>query len=300
MLKKFFQKHKILAVAAFVAGVLIVTVLVPLCINWLYEQPAPVQFFSVKWEAKDALAFYGTILASVVTIIGVFISIKQAQITYHIDEVNKVKPYFALSYYTKHCHYNLFEFVSQKDAIKSDKTNNENYYEEVRVQKVYIIIEKSGIRYTDELSEQQRVCLEQSGYEWRSSDNKAWTLSKRQLLSLSFDAENIGNGAAIDTKIGFNKHGDRKLSTRVYTVKKDSSFYFQIYCEDVSILANSDYEIVIKYSDMIGNSYVQKYPVSFKKERKECQSYIVGTIDFTGKQEVFCPDMEDMNEQNEI
>ena len=58
MLTKFFQKHKILAVAALVVGVLIVTVLVPLCINWLYEQPAPVRFFSVKWEAKDALAFY--------------------------------------------------------------------------------------------------------------------------------------------------------------------------------------------------------------------------------------------------
>lgn len=296
----FFQKHKLFAVAALVAGLLIATVFVPLCINWLYEQPAPAQFFSVKWEAKDALAFYGTILASVVTIIGVFISIKQAQKTYHNDEINKVKPFFALSYYIKHYRYSPFEDVFQKDITKLDKTKNEDYYEEVRIQKVYIVIEESGIRFMDGLSKQQQACLEHLGYEWNSSDNKAWMLSRRCLLSLPFDAENIGNGAAIDTRIAFNKRGDAKHSARLYTVKKDSSFYFQIYCEDANILVNSDYEIVLKYSDTIGNSYVQKYPVSFKKEEKENQSRIIVTIDFTGKQEAFCPDMEDRNEKNEI
>lgn len=299
-MKKFFQKHKVFAVLALALGLLLVTVFVPLCINWLYELPAPVRFFSVKWEAKDALAFYGTILASAVTIIGVFLSIKQAQATYHNDEINKVKPYFALSYYNIHCHYSPFEYAFRKDATKSDEENGEDYYEEVRTQKVYIIIEESGIRFMDGLSKEQRERLEHLGCEWKSSGNKAWTLCRRQLLTLPFDAENIGNGAAVDTRIAFNKQGNIQRSAVLYTIRKDSSFYFQIYCENTDILANSNYEIVLKYSDTIGNSYVQKYPVFFRKEGKENQSNIMATIDFTGKQEKFCPDTEDINGKDEI
>lgn len=299
-MKKLFQKHKILAVLVLVLGLLLVTVFVPLCINWLYGQPAPIQFFSVKWEAKDALAFYGTVLAAVVTIIGVFLSIKQAQATYHNDEINKVKPYFALSYYNIHYHYSPFEDGFRKDVTKSDKEDDENYYEEVRTQKVYIIIEESGIRFMDGLSKEQQERLEHLGYEWQSSGNKAWTLCRRHLLSLPFDAENIGNGAAIDTRIAFNKQGNIHRSTVLYTVRKDSSFYFQIYCENADILANGNYEIALKYSDTIGNSYVQKYPVFFKKAEKENQSNIIATIDFTGKQEKFCPDTEDINGKDEI
>lgn len=41
----------------------------PLIINWMFSQPAWCDFFAVDWETKDALAYYGSALGFVGTVI---------------------------------------------------------------------------------------------------------------------------------------------------------------------------------------------------------------------------------------
>lgn len=80
-------------------GFLIFVVAIPIIINCLFKFSSPCELFAAEWEAGDALDFYATMLGSVATIVGVYLSIDAAQKNYHEDEINKVKPYLALTHY---------------------------------------------------------------------------------------------------------------------------------------------------------------------------------------------------------
>ena len=88
-MKSFLSKHKWKLLLAFI----IFIVAIPFGINSLFKLTSPLDIFVAEWEAGDALAFYGVMLASATTIIGVYISIEYAQRNYRVDEVNRVKPY---------------------------------------------------------------------------------------------------------------------------------------------------------------------------------------------------------------
>lgn len=49
--------------------VLLATIGVPLLINWVFTIPAKCDLFAVNWEAKDALAYYGSALGFIGTVI---------------------------------------------------------------------------------------------------------------------------------------------------------------------------------------------------------------------------------------
>lgn len=58
---KFIIKHK-KALHVIVFLLLIITIGIPLLINWLYKQPALIPFFVAEWGAADALSYYGSVL----------------------------------------------------------------------------------------------------------------------------------------------------------------------------------------------------------------------------------------------
>lgn len=64
-----FLKKNWLAVFGCVVAVLFAIVGVPLLINWAFSKPAWCDFFAVDWEAKDALAYYGSALGFIGTVI---------------------------------------------------------------------------------------------------------------------------------------------------------------------------------------------------------------------------------------
>lgn len=64
-----FLKKNRLAVFGCVIAVLFSVVGVPLLINWAFTIPAWFDFFAVDWEAKDALAYYGSALGFIGTVI---------------------------------------------------------------------------------------------------------------------------------------------------------------------------------------------------------------------------------------
>jgi len=64
-----FLKKNWLAVVIVAIIVLLAVVGVPLLINWAFTKPAWCDFFAVDWEAKDALAYYGSALGFIGTVI---------------------------------------------------------------------------------------------------------------------------------------------------------------------------------------------------------------------------------------
>src|SRR5574344_1869114 len=48
----------------------------PLIINILYKRQAPFDWLSVEWDSSAALTYYGTIIASIIAVFGVFLTIR--------------------------------------------------------------------------------------------------------------------------------------------------------------------------------------------------------------------------------
>lgn len=65
---EFLKKHWLATVLS-VLIVIFAIVGVPLAINWAFTQPAFCDFFAVQWNASDALAYYGSALGFLSTVI---------------------------------------------------------------------------------------------------------------------------------------------------------------------------------------------------------------------------------------
>lgn len=292
-MKAFLSKYKwklLLAFAIFIVAI-------PLGINSLFKLTSPLNIFIAEWGAGDALAFYGVMLASATTIIGVYISIEYAQRNYRIDEVNRVKPYFALTHYRSQSKLNpsaLFN-SGEVETNKGEKNQDVFTYEEHRVKAIYIIIEKTTISFRERLSKAQEQRLRSGGFEWCNQGGGCHTLHARTFVSMPFKVENVGNGAATNTMVAFYKKGEKRKGVSLYTIKQGDSFYFHIFCDDENIVKGNDYMIELIYGDIIGNDYSQKYPVAFDEDA-ETKRFCT-TVDLSGTQKL--TDMNTEEDKNE-
>lgn len=294
-MKAFLSKYKwklLLAFAIFIVAI-------PLGINSLFKITSPLNIFIAEWGAGDALAFYGVMLASATTIIGVYISIEYAQRNYQIDEANRVKPYLALTHYKSHSKANLFSNLAPGQTEKSigEQDQGASEYEEYRLERVYIIIDQATIEFRDRLSDAQQQRLKSGGFEWCNQGGGCHTLHARTFVSMPFEVENVGNGAATNTTVAFYKKGEKQKGekqkgVKLYTIKQGASFYFHIFCDDANIVKGNDYIIELLYGDIIGNYYSQKYPVVFGEDA-ETKRFRT-TVDLSGKQ-----DLTDMNTEED-
>lgn len=278
-MRKYLSKYKwqiILAFAVFI-------VIIPAVINWFFKLESPCNFFVAEWEAGDVLAFYGAMLASVTTILGVYISIEYAQRNYRIDEANRVKPYLSLTHYKSESKSNLFAGLSLGTTEAERVEQPQSYYKEYKLNEVYIVIDQAEIRFQDRLSDSQQRRLQSGGLEWHDHGDGSRVLLPHPLVSMPFDVENVGSGAAINTRIAFYKKGEERRGANLYTIKMKDSFYFHIFCDDAERVVGREYVIELLYGDIIGNYYSQKYPVQFKKDAGTNQVY--PTVILTGKQE---------------
>lgn len=199
-MKAFISKYKwnlLLAFAIFIVAI-------PFGINSLFKLTSPLNIFIAEWGAGDALAFYGVMLASATTIIGVYISIEYAQRNYRIDEANRVKPYLALTHYKSHSKANFFSNLAPGQTGKSieEQDQGASTYEEYRLERVYITINQATIEFRDRLSDAQQQLLKSGGFEWCNQGGGCHTLQARSFVSMPFEVENVGNGAATNTNIG--------------------------------------------------------------------------------------------------
>ena len=259
---------------------LLLIVGIPVLINCLFKIHPTISFFSAEWNAGDALGFYGTLLASLIAIAGVYLSINYAQENYRKDERNRQLPYLALTYMQKDSRFNLFDSAFTQASENRDDV--ESYYAEYRLDRVYIVITKDGIEYRKKLDGKQNSILQQGGLTW-DTEEKAKVLRPHNYISLPFEIENVGNGAAIDFKLAFNKNDcPNRRAVSLYTLKCGSKVYFHIFSDLESESILGDYNLDLEYSDILCNHYSQKYPISFQKEGNQIKQ----TMDFSGKQDL--------------
>ncbi len=279
-MKSFLSKNKWKLLLAFV----IFIVLIPLAINALFKIAAPLSMFAAEWEAGDALAFYGAMLASATTIVGVYVSVEYAQRNYRQDEVNKVKPYFALTHYKSSTKVNFLSVIGLNQENEETEEKSKDSYEEYRLDKVFIVIEETGVKYQNDLTKAQKERLESGGLETCAHSNGCRTVQAHPFYSMPFEIENVGSGAATNTKITLNRKGNRRIGVDLYTIKQNDSFYCHIFCDQVEAVAGQEYMLELIYDDVLGNQYIQKYPTRFYKN-DEIDKYCV-SVNLNGAQKI--------------
>lgn len=273
-MKEWIRKHwwKLVLVAGFfIIGI-------PLLINWLYKQPARIDFFRMGWNVDAVLTYYGSIIAAVATVLGVFLSVKYAQENYREDERNRQLPFMALSFLRRESKFHLFDMTNTEGKNSEDE---EEYYYEFKLRKIYIIITKSEIIYKKRLSKDQNDLLMKNGYKTVKEGNRI-SLVPKDFVSMPMELENVGNGPAIDVRVSLYKDKERIRAVSLDTLKNGDTIYIHIFSEEnvKSILGKYILEVI--YKDILSNAYTQKYPVTIAKNNNRVESYIA----FSAEQEM--------------
>ena len=293
-MREYLSKYKWQIILAFTVFI----VIIPAVINWFFKLESPCNFFVAEWGAGDVLAFYGAMLASVTTIFGVYISIEYAQRNYQMDEANRVKPYLSLTHYKSESKTNWGLGIPAEATDADGVVQPQSYYTEYKLDKVYIVIDQAEIRFQDNLSDNQQQRIKSGGFEWYDHGGGCRSLQSHPFVSMPFDVENVGSGAAINTMIAFYKKGEERRGASLYTIKQVDSFYFHVFCDDADSVVDNEYVIELLYGDIIGNYYSQKYPVQFKRDAGTGR--FCTRVNLTGKQEIDEKNMkESQNGENE-
>ena len=272
---RFIKKHWLFV--AFIVFLLVVGI--PAIINWLFKIQPSIEFFSAEWEAGDVLTFYGSLLAAIATIFGVFLTVRYAQENYRADERNKQLPFLALTYMRKKSKFYFFD-TGLKEQPPENVDDPNDYYLEYRLKNVYIVITSSGIEYKSKLSPDQYNILKRCGQMWEEKDGRL-SQSVRSYISLPFELDNVGNGAAIELKVSLYKKDDLvKKAVSIDTLRVKESFYVHIFSEVETDNILGDYVLAFRYKDILSNTYSQSFPMVFLRKGQN----IVEQVGFSGKQ----------------
>lgn len=244
----------------FVSVLLFFALVGPLFLNWFFYLPSLCPVFNVGWGIEDALSYYGTMVAAVATVVGVYVSIEAAQKNYHEDEVNKVKPYLALTLYHSACNVRLFG-DDQNNSSTHEKDNPPSY-EEYILDKVCIVIENQQILFKRKLSDEQRKIVETYGIHLRDIGNLEYVIDSGNYIDLPLMIENIGNGAATNMYIGFYRKDDDARGINLYTFKVGQVAHCEIFSNAPKEELFGEYILNMTYGDISGHHYSQRYPIT--------------------------------------
>ena len=182
----------ILVVLAFV-------IIGPIIINCLFKLHPSREFFVAEWDASAMLSYYGTIIAAVIAIYGIFITIRYSQKSYKDDVRDRTMPFIVIDMLKTRSRTNLFKSKDTKICAKQV----EGYYE-YKLTDYYCILENGVIRYSTGLTKTQQELLDNGGTRWVYSENGG-RLQVVDDICVPFEFENVGNGAAIRMRYGLNR-----------------------------------------------------------------------------------------------
>lgn len=279
MMRKPWTKWILIAIIA-----LALIVGVPIIINECYKTNSG---YMTIWGAADALAYYGAIIASVGAAVGVFVSIKAATKNYQDDLRARVMPFIAVTPFERKAIVNTMALLKEKveKTERPAKTDNTPavQYDEYKLSQIYFVITEHGIDAKNGLDKSQQAILAHAGNSWVSVAGGLEMLQRTDFYSMPLEIENVGNGTAVNLRIGFNRMGDRNKYRfiRPMMLKQSQTVYIHIFSTADYDIVHGDYSLEFHYEDIYGSKYSQKFPVEYGKN-KDNQEY--QSIDLVGKQ----------------
>ena len=271
----------------FLLAMVVVIVIIPFCINAVFKIHAPWYFLQAEWDASAALSFYGSIVAGVIAVYGVFLTIQYSQKSYKEDVRNRTLPFIAVEMLKTYSYKKLFPASTEQGTEES-----EGYYE-YKLQDYYCILENGSITYKTKLSKNQQELLENGGLKWVANASGRSMVAADDVC-VPFEIENVGNGPAIQFRYGLNRI-ETKAADRQYlpviALKPKKPITFHIFSENCGIDSNNlgNYVLEFFYEDIYRNHYSQSFEIIIEYGKKENapivsinlehkQNYLGGTI----------------------
>lgn len=271
--------------------------LIPLAINYLFIIGDSYPLICVKWDAGDVLGFYGAILAAIGAIVGVYLSIQQAQKNYREDIKNQVLPYIAITQLKGRTTYNAFA-DSFSEEKKSSEDNLEPFpapeYKEGKLSRIYFVIENGKIINYLEMPEKYSKLLLTNGAEWIQIAQGGSALTKTPYISMPIEIENVGKGPALYLRIGFYRADDTPGYLSPIVLKTGQTFYIHIFSALPKEKLSKKYILDFAYQDIYKNKYSQSFPFTVEEnacalnldvEQKEI-STLTKQIGFSGRNNI--------------
>ncbi len=257
-MKKWIKQRK--KSISFVVGAILIG---PMIINCLFKLHPSIGFFVAEWDASAMLSYYGTIVASIIAIYGIFITIQYSQKSYKDDVRDRSMPFIVIDM-LKTSSYKTF---SQPSSTETDALHIEGY-REYKLTDYYCILEKGEIVYKTGLTKKQKKLLDDGGMRWVPCKNGG-SMQVVDEICVPIEIENVGNGAAIRMRYGLNrKETDDKNRNYLPTLslKPDTPMMFHIFSEDCSKHSKNlgKYVLSFYYEDIYSNKYEQNFDISIE------------------------------------
>lgn len=250
----------------------------PIVINSLFKLHTSLDFFVAEWDASAMLSYYGTIIAAIIAIYGIYITIQYSQKSYKDDVRNRSMPFIVID---------MLKTSSYRNLMKSNNTEATTKpiegYREYKLTDYYCILDKGKLEYKTCLTKSQQELLNNGGMKWVPRENGG-TMQVTDEICIPFEIENIGNGTAIRMRYGINRKETRDADRKylpVISLKQSTPMMLHIFSEDCSknSLNLGQYVLSFYYEDIYSNRYEQYFDISIEYDKeKNCP---VGSVDMS-------------------
>lgn len=265
--------------AGALAAILVLIIGIPIIINETYKHSG---FYVTMWDAADVLSYYGTVIAAIIGIAGVYLTVYGANKNYRDDARNRILPYIGINVIDVRQPDPFLEGFGAEDY---STTNNDRIIEDSLTGKArnhlfFVIDGKSKIRVTESLPDAEAKKLMETEVIWRRAKDGKMYLRDAACVSMPFTIENIGNGVAKNLHMSFSRPGSKPFFKTEIILKQNERFYIHIFSEQEFEDIKGNYVFSIFYEDISGNQYEQLYPVEIVEENDNKYK----RIDTSGKQ----------------
>ena len=248
--------------------IFILILVIPLLINILFSIDSPVWWLRANWSCGDLLSFYGAILTGIITIIGVFLTIRYYKLQNKDDLEKDVMPFIALTILQTEYAFDFENFGKIKDNKRENIETTS--YREYELNKIYFIITNEEIKWKKELTAEQKELLRYGGISNESGNEKNLKLRKKNLISIPMVLENVGKGAAIQFGVGLHdektSYDDGKYSMPIH-MKIGNKFYVNFYFPEVDkIDKGRKFIFRLDYENIYGERYIQEYNIKINDD----------------------------------
>lgn len=268
-----------------IMALIIIIIIVPVLVYFLSVLPLFPSGDNNDWAGFWG-GYIGAIIGGVCTVVGVYWTIQYTQNNYEEDVRNRSLPYIALT--TLQCNRttNLFNLWNDDNGELERKEVQKDIgqYQEYRLDKVFIIIEEGKIKYKKHLSKEEELLIKNGGLAEIQHTN-GMTVVDKGVISVPFEFENVGNGAALSFRIGLNREVNENARYIVpSSLKVGEKVYVHIFSQNNihENINHGKYMLEVYYEDIFRNSYCQQYCFSIDKIKETDR--VFSSLDLSGKQ----------------
>lgn len=251
----------------YVTRCLMVALLVPIMTHVAFSSAAPCKFLEAQWTADGLLDYAGSIIGAAVAVLVVVLTIESERQGRVEEQRLASVPIISMVVLEK-----CFQPVDESDSVSDCPAEvvlgacKEGGYQEFEVREGYIVVGKDGlISYMDRLSEEQQS-LAYSG-PWRKETYGGLTCDVRnEVRYCPLRLYSSGNGSAVNVSVWLERNGESPsfkgaaLHLPTMQMPVGTSGYVGVLFENVmSVESTGEYELVIRYSDVMGNTYQQRH-----------------------------------------